>query len=142
MFSHRTTYRVIYGDTDNMGQAYYGNYFRWFEIGRSEMFRSLGLPYKAVEDNGIFLPVAESHCKYSSLAKYDDVLVIETTLDTKLKAGIKFDYIIYHEDGKTIVAKGYTKHPCVNRDGKVVRPPGFLKEIIAKIKAESEAAER
>jgi acyl-CoA thioester hydrolase len=48
MFSHRTTYRVIYGDTDNMGQAYYGNYFRWFEVGRSEMFRSLGLSYKAV----------------------------------------------------------------------------------------------
>ena len=138
MYSHRTTYRVIYGDTDNMGQAYYGNYFRWFEIGRSEMFRSLGLPYKSVEDNGIFLPVAESHCKYATPAKYDDVLVIETSLDTKLKAGIKFDYKIYQEDGITLVARGYTKHPCVNRDGKVVRPPEFLKEIITKIIAESE----
>ena len=137
MYSHRTTYRVIYGDTDNMGQAYYANYFRWFEIGRSEMFRSLGLPYKSVEDNGIFLPVAESHCKYATPAKYDDVLVIETSLDTKLKAGIKFDYKIYQEDGKTLVARGYTKHPCVNRDGKVVRPPEFLKDIIAKIIAES-----
>ena len=140
MYSHRTTYRVIYGDTDNMGQAYYGNYFRWFEIGRSEMFRDLGLPYKAVEDNGIFLPVAESHCKYATPAKYDDILVIETSLDTKLKAGIKFDYKIYREDGKTLVARGYTKHPCVNREGKVVRPPKFLKEIIVKIIAESEAA--
>jgi acyl-CoA thioester hydrolase len=137
MYSHRTTYRVIYGDTDNMGQVYYGNYFRWFEIGRSEMFRTLGLPYKTVEDNGIFLPVAESHCKYAAPAKYDDILVIETSLDTKLKAGIKFDYSIYREDGKTLVARGYTKHPCVNRDGKVVRPPAFLKEIIEKIKAES-----
>ena len=137
MYSHRTTYRVIYGDTDNMGQAYYGNYFRWFEIGRSEMFRSLGLPYKSVEENGIFLPVAESHCKYATPAKYDDVLVIETSLDTKLKAGIKFDYKIYQEDGITLVARGYTKHPCVNRDGKVVRPPEFLKEIITKVIAES-----
>ena len=134
MYSHRTTYRVIYGDTDNMGQAYYGNYFRWFEIGRSEMFRHLGLPYKAVEDNGIFLPVAESHCKYATPAKYDDVLIIETSLDTKLKAAIKFDYKIYQEDGKTLVARGYTKHPCVDRDGKVVRPPKFLKDIIIKIK--------
>jgi acyl-CoA thioester hydrolase len=139
MFSHRTTYRVIYGDTDNMGQAYYANYFRWFEIGRSEMFRSLGLPYKAVEDKGIFLPVAESHCKYATPAKYDDILVIETSLDTKLKAGIKFDYKIYQEDGKTLIAKGYTKHPCVNPEGKVVRPPEFLKEIITKTMAESEA---
>ena len=89
MFSHRTTYRVIYGDTDNMGQAYYGNYFRWFEIGRSEMFRSLGLSYKAVEDNGIFLPVSEAHCKYARPAKYDDVLVIETSLDPKIKAGLQ-----------------------------------------------------
>ena len=137
MYSHRTNYRVIYGDTDNMGQAYYGNYYRWFEIGRSEMFRSLGLPYKAVEDNGIFLPVAESHCKYANPARYDDVLVIETSLDTKLKAAIKFDYKIYREDGKTLVASGYTKHPCVDRSGKVVRPPKFLKDIIAKIKDES-----
>ncbi len=133
MFSHRTTYRVIYGDTDNMGQAYYGNYYRWFEIGRSEMFRSMGFPYKAVEDNGIFLPVSESHCKYSTPAKYDDILVIETSLDTKLKAGMKFDYTIYKEDGRTIIAKGYTIHPCVNGNGKVVRPPKFLKDIIAKI---------
>ena len=140
MYRHRTTYRVIYGDTDNMGQAYYGNYYRWFEIGRGEMFRSLGLPYKAVEDKGIFLPVAESHCKYATPAKYDDILVIETSLDTKLKAAIKFDYKIYQEDGITLVARGYTKHHCVNREGKVVRPPKFLKEIIAKINAESGAA--
>jgi acyl-CoA thioester hydrolase len=133
MFSHRTTCRVIYGDTDNMGQAYYGNYFRWFEVGRSEMFRSLGLPYKAVEENGIFLPVAESHCKYASPAKYDDILVIETSLDPKLKAGLKFDYKIFKEDGRTLIAEGYTKHPCVNGEGKVVRPPPFLRKVIAKI---------
>ena len=135
MFSHRTTYRVIYGDTDNMGQAYYGNYFRWFEIGRSEMFRHLGLPYKAVEENGIFLPVAESYCKYATPARYDDVLVIETSLDSTLKAGIKFDYKIFKEDGRTLIAEGYTKHPCVSREGKVVRPPQFLKDVIAKITA-------
>jgi len=133
MTSHRTTCRVIYGDTDNMGQAYYGNYFRWFEIGRSEMFRSLGLPYKAVEEHGIFLPVAESHCKYASPAKYDDILVIETSLDSTLKAGLKFNYRIFKEDGRTLIAEGYTKHPCVNREGRVVRPPQFLREVIAKI---------
>ena len=94
MLNHRTTYRVIYGDTDNMGQVYYGNYFRWFEIGRSEMFRSLGLPYKSVEDQGIFLPVSETYCKYSSPAKYDDIIVIETSLDTSVKGGVKFDYKI------------------------------------------------
>ncbi|MGD8468111.1 MAG: thioesterase family protein, partial [Desulfobacterales bacterium] len=74
MPTHRTTCRVIYGDTDNMGQAYYGNYFRWFEMGRNELFRSMGLAYSSVEDQGIFLPVAEAYCKYVMPAKYDDRL--------------------------------------------------------------------
>jgi acyl-CoA thioester hydrolase len=115
-----------------MGQVYYGNYFRWFEIGRSEMFRSLGLSYKSVEDNGIFLPVSETHCKYSTPAKYDDIIVIETSLDTTVKGGIKFNYSVYAEDGEKLLAKGYTKHACVNKAGKVVRPPEFIKEVITK----------
>ena len=139
MWTHRTNYRVIYGDTDNMGQVYYGNYFRWFEIGRAEMFRKLGLPYKAVEDNGVYLPVSETHCKYSTPAKYDDIIVIETSVDTSIKGGIKFDYTIYAEDGETLLAKGYTKHACVNQQGKVVRPPKFLREIVAKISSDSAA---
>jgi len=132
MLRHRTTCRVIYGDTDNMGQAYYGNYFRWFEMGRSEMFRALGLSYKAVEDQGIYLPVAETHCRYAAPARYDDILVIETSVDPTVKAGIKFDYRIFREDGETLVARGYTRHPCVNRQGKVVRPPAFIREILEK----------
>ncbi|MBT8369922.1 MAG: acyl-CoA thioesterase [Deltaproteobacteria bacterium] len=142
MFSHRTSVRVIYGDTDNMGQAYYGNYFRWFEIGRSEMFRSLGLAYKAVEENGIFLPVSEAHCKYTTPAKYDDILVIETSLDNKIKAGLKFEYKIYDGDGQTLLAQGYTIHPCVNGEGKVVRPPRFIKDIIKKTINEQDSAQQ
>jgi acyl-CoA thioester hydrolase len=137
MWTHRTNYRVIYGDTDNMGQVYYGNYFRWFEIGRAEMFRELGFPYKAVEENGIFLPVSETRCKYSTPAKYDDIIVIETAVDTSMKGGIKFDYTIYAEDGETLLAKGYTKHACVNVQGKVVRPPKFLKDIVAKLDSDA-----
>ena len=129
---HKTTCRVIYGDTDNMGQAYYGNYFRWFEVGRSELFRSLDLPYASIEKQGLFLPVAETYCKYLLPAKYDDLLTIETSLDTRLKGAIKFDYKIYNEDAQTLLAHGYTKHACLNSDGRVVRPPGFLKEIIEK----------
>lgn len=132
MPTHKTTCRVIYGDTDNMGQAYYGNYFRWFEIGRNELFRSLGLAYAMVESRGIFLPVAETYCKYSVPARYDDFLTIETSLDSRLKGAIKFDYRIFGQDEKTLLAQGYTKHACLNREGKVVRPPQFIKEIIEK----------
>jgi len=132
MLSHKTNCRVIYGDTDNMGQAYYGNYLRWFEIGRNELFRSLGLAYKSVENLGFFLPVAEVFCKYSVPAKYDDLLMIETSLDIRIKGAIKFDYRIWSEDGKTLLAHGYTKHACLNHKGKVVRPPTFIKEVIEK----------
>ena len=137
MSGHQTHIRVIYGDTDTMGQAYYGNYFRWFEIGRNEIFRSLGLSYKSVEERNIYLPVAEARCKYFVAARYDDVLVIETTLDTRIKGAIKFDYKIFNQNGHTLIAEGYTKHACLNGDGKVVRPPDFIRKIIHKIESES-----
>lgn len=130
MKTHQTKYRVIYGDTDNMGIAYHANYFRWFEIGRSEMFRSLGLPYKAVEARGIFLPVSEVHCNFVSPARYDDMLIVETSVDPSVRAGIRFDYRILSEDGRQLLATGYTRHACLNRDGKVVRPPGFLRDMM------------
>jgi len=132
MPTHKTTCRVIYGDTDNMGQAYYGNYLRWFEMGRNELFRSMGLTYLTVESRGIFLPVAEVYCKYAVPARYDDLLTIETSLDTRLRAAIKFDYRIFCQGTKTLLAQGYTKHACLNREGRVVRPPQFIKEVIEK----------
>ena len=131
MLCHRTTCRVIYGDTDNMGVAYYANYLRWFEMGRTEMFRSLGLTYKSIESKGVYLPVSEAYCKFKSPAHYDDLIVIETTLDTRVRAGVKFDYSIFREDGKALLVKGYTKHACLNGSGRVIRPPAFLLELIA-----------
>jgi acyl-CoA thioester hydrolase len=132
MPSYKTTYRVIYGDTDNMGYAYYANYLRWFEIGRAEMLRSWGLSYKMIETQGIFLPVSEAQCKYMHPVKYDDTLVIETSIDTSFKGAIKFDYRLGSEDGRKIHATGFTKHACIDRNGRVVRPPRFLTEIIEK----------
>lgn len=128
---HRTTYRVIYGDTDRMGQTYYGNYFRWFEIGRTEMFRAWGLPYKAIEERGFFLPVSECRAKFCAPARYDDVIVIETRVDTGVKGGIKFDYRIFREDGQTLLAEGFTRHAFVDPSGRVVRPPEFIRKLIA-----------
>ncbi len=132
MDSHRTTCRVIYGDTDNMGYAYHGNYFRWFEIGRAEMFRAWGLSYKSIEERGVFLPLSECYCKFTLPARYDDLLVIEASLDPNVKGGVKFVYRIFREDGQTLLAEGYTKHPCVDRQGRVIRPPDFIREVIAR----------
>jgi acyl-CoA thioester hydrolase len=128
---HSTHYRVIYGDTDNMGVAYNANYLRWFEIGRTEMFRHLGLTYREIEARGVMLPVAEVHCKFIRSARYDDLITIETTLDTGMRSGFKFIYRILNETGTLEIAKGWTTHACINTEGRVVRPPKFLTELIS-----------
>ncbi len=130
MLTFKTACRVIYGDTDNMGIAYHANYLRWFEIGRTELFRSWGLPYREIESRGILLPVAEAHCKYLTPARYDDVLNIEASLDPQTKAGLKINYRVLSEDGKNVHATGYTLHAFTNHDGRVVRPPAFMRKLI------------
>lgn len=129
---HRTDYRVIYADTDTMGVVYHANYLKWFEIGRTEMFRSHGLAYKVIEDKGFAMPVSEAYCKYISPAVYDDVITIETSVDTGMRAGMKFDYRIFRAaDGENLV-RGFTKHAFVNERGRIVRPPDFIKSILKK----------
>lgn len=134
MRTHKTKYRVIYGDTDTMGIAYYANYLRWFEIGRTELIRTWGMPYREIEAQDVLLPVSEAHCKYMTPAEYDDILIIEATLDDTLKAGLKIDYRITSEDGQTTHAVGYTRHAFLNREGKVIRPPKFMREMISRQK--------
>ena len=136
--THRTTYRVIYGDTDTMGIVYHANYLRWFEMGRNELFRHLGLPYKKIEAQGLMLPVSEVTCKYVSPARYDELLVIETKVNTSFRAGIQFDYTITNEDGTVVHTTGTTRHAFVNEQGKVIRPPVFFRELVKKV---SESAE-
>lgn len=130
MLTCRTAYRVIYGDTDNMGIAYYANYLRWFEIGRTELLRSWGLPYREIESRGILLPVAEAHCKYLAPAKYDDLLSIEASLDPETKGGLKINYRVLGEDETSVHATGYTRHAFMDHDGRVVRPPQFMRKLI------------
>src|SRR5438477_12860319 len=75
---HHFELRVRYGDTDQMGFAYYANYLRWFEIGRAEMMRAMGKSYRELEESGVSLPVMEAWCRYREPARYDDALAIET----------------------------------------------------------------
>ena len=128
--THRTEYRVIYGDTDNMGVAYHANYLRWFEIGRAELFRSIGMTYKSIEEKGYFLPVSEVYCKFVDSARYDDLIVIETAVDNSLRAGMKFNYRILGREDETELVQGFTKHAYVDRSSRVIRPPRFITDIL------------
>ena len=137
MLSHRTHCRVIYGDTDAMGYAYNGHYFRWFERGRTEMFRELGMPYTEIEGRGFALPVAEAWCKFIAPVRYDDLLTVETRLDPASLAALKFDYTLFRDDPARPLARGYTRHACIDRDGRTVRPPSFLRDFIRRKTAEA-----
>lgn len=90
MEKNLTEYRVIYGDTDQMGVVYYANYLRWFEKGRTEFLRQLGVPYTSIEDSGLYFPVAEVSCRYHRPARFDDVIIIETTLNALNRASLSF----------------------------------------------------
>lgn len=123
--------RVIYGDTDQMGVVYYANYFRYFEFARSEYFRRRGGSYVEVEKQGNLLPVVEANCQYKQSARYDDLLVIRTTVSKLGRASLTFSYEVRRENEETILCTGHTVHACINRDGKPTRIPEALTKLLA-----------
>jgi acyl-CoA thioester hydrolase len=125
-----TSYRVIYGDTDKMGVVYYANYLRWFERGRSEFLRQCGAPYGEIEARGIHFPVVEVNCQYAKPARYEDLLSIETRLDSVSRASLIFSYRILRKEEETPLATGSTKHACINAAGKLHRIPSDLMRIL------------
>lgn len=111
-----------------MGVIYYGNYFTLFERGRTELMRSLGLRYRDLEDNeGVFLPVSETTCRYLAPAKYDDLIRVTTTIKECHGAHIDFEYEISDAETGKALAKGMTRHPFVNKNWKPVRIPASFK---------------
>lgn len=126
--------RVRYADTDKMGVVYNGNYFTFFEVGRTELMRAYGLPYTSFENEGYILPLIEAHANYKSSAYYDDLLEVNSWLNVnQIGATMRFEYEITYQ-GK-IIADGYTLHSFVKKDSmKPVRPPKFFMEMIESLK--------
>jgi acyl-CoA thioester hydrolase len=125
-----TSYRVIYGDTDQMGVVYYANYLRWFESGRSEWLRQIGLPYGRIEEQGFHFPVTEVSCRYTQSARYDEVVRIETELSALGRATLTFIYRISRESDDTLLATGSTRHACLDNAGRVARLPKALEHAL------------
>jgi len=134
---HSTSCRVLYGDTDAAGVVYYANYLRFFEKGRTEYMRDLVLTtYREVESRGLLLPVIECYSRYKAPAAYDDLLTIETSLAELKNVSCRFNYRIYRDesnDSRTLLARGYTVHASVNRDGKLTKLPAQLLEKLGTI---------
>ena len=99
MYTFETKIRVRYAETDQMGYVYYGNYATFYEVGRVELFRSLGFSYKALEDRGIILPVMELHSRFLKPARYDEEITVRVHLKEKPRIKIRFDYELFNQEG-------------------------------------------
>jgi len=130
MIKNTSSYRVIYGDTDQMGVVYYANYLRWFEMGRTELLRQIGAPYSEVERRGLFFPVTEVSCRYLRSARFDDEIAVETILKALGRATLVFGYTIARQRDGALLVEGWTRHACLDGAGKVVKIGRELEAIL------------
>lgn len=122
--THRHQLRVIYAHTDRMNMVYYSRYFEYFEAARAAFLRRIGIPYEQLEEQRVYLPVVESHCRYRRPATYGDLITILTHLDDEPTAKIKLAYRVYKGEEDQPIADGYTVHSFVNHARNPVRAPG------------------
>lgn len=131
MYSHETTLRVRYAETDRMGYAYYGTYAQYFEVGRVEALRSLGLSYRRMEEEGVMLPVLDLAVRYHRPAFYDDLLTVRTSIVEPPTARIKFSYAVRNEQG-LLITEATTTLVFVDRaTDRPCRAPAALMKLLA-----------
>ena len=131
--ANETRVRVRYAETDQMGVVYHSNYLIWFEVGRVEFIRQLGLNYRQMEEqDGCGISVVDAHVRFRAPARYDDELVIETRLLAARGAVIKFGYSILRETDGVLLCEGETVHVCVGKNMKKRSlPPKYAERFAA-----------
>ena len=122
--------RVRYAETDQMGVAYYANYFVWFEVGRTDLLRAAGWSYREMEAEGFSLPVIEARCEYRQSARYDDDLEIHTTARLVSPVRVQFTYEILRGDNRAVLASGHTVHAALGRGGRPCRLPERVRQLL------------
>jgi acyl-CoA thioester hydrolase len=133
MYTHCSNVRVRYGETDQMGYVYYGNYPLYYEVGRVEAMRNLGIPYKLLEEKGIMLPVRSMEISYRAAAKYDDLLKIETSIEELEGTRIVFSHRVFNEDD---VLLNTAKIVLIFVDAENKRPIKVPEWIIEKVQSQ------
>ena len=113
-----TRVRVRYSETDQMGVVYYANFFVWFEIGRTDLCRQHGFAYRDMEQqDGLYIMVAETRCRYKAPAHYDEELLVRTRLRTARTRVLVFTYEVHREGDDTVLGEGETVHVITDREG-------------------------
>jgi len=132
MYEFNTKVRVRYAEADPMNVVYYGNYAQYFEVGRVESLRNLGISYKGIEDMGIMLPVVELNIKYLRPAKYDDLLTIKSQIkELPTDHKIIFDQEIYNEEGKLLTIGKVKLYFMDSKLGKRASMPSSMLEKLS-----------
>jgi len=130
------SHRVSYGETDAMGVVYHAEYIHFFERSRGELCRTRGLGYNDVEAAGFMLPVKEVECRYRIPARYDDLIYINVRITEWRRASMRFEYKIYDETKTRVMCEGMTLHACVNREGRPVAIPQWMKDRLCGLEKE------
>ena len=133
MKEYQFSVRVRYAETDQMGVVYHGNYAQYFEMGRVEWLRNMGLSYKWMGENGIMLPVVSLTINYKKPARYDDLLTVKTVFKRQTSVKIEFDYEIYNEQ-QELLTTGYSMLVFVDmKTGKPTIPPSYIMEKLSNL---------
>ena len=134
---HDVTVRVRYAETDQMGVVYHANYLVWFEVGRVELMRALGVEYKRMEiEDDCQIVVADLRCRYHHPARYDEVLRVRTRISESRNRVIRFAYELFRDADGQLLATGETKHIICGRNGKPKLLPQKYRKIFEAIAAE------
>ncbi len=128
---HDAIVRVRYAETDQMGVVYHANYFVWFEVGRVELMRALGVEYKRMErEDDCHIVVADVHCRYHHPARYDEVLRVRTRIAESRNRVLKFSYELFRDSDGTLLANGHTTHIICGSNGRPKLLPQKYREIM------------
>lgn len=125
-----TTLRVRYAETDAMGVVYHTNYIIWFEVGRGEYLRQKGGKYSEFEAKGYYLPVVEVDARFLAPARYDDVVVVRTSVEEFRSRSMTFYYEVVMQETGQVLAAGHSRHLCTDREGHVRRIPRAVGDIL------------
>lgn len=109
-----TDIKVRYAETDAMAVVHHANYYIYFEVAREDLIRESGISYKDLEDKGIMMPLIETHCKYIEAAKYDDDLVVESSISELTPVKVRIEYVVRRKNDNTILATGNTLQTFVD----------------------------
>jgi acyl-CoA thioester hydrolase len=122
--------RVRYAETDQMGVAWHGNVFAWFEVGRTDLLRGLGTTYRDLEGQGLRLPVVEAAARYLRPLLYDDLIEVRTRVSRHSGARIAFDYEIHRDEAPGPMVTGFTAHAAIDERGRPRRLPTGLRRLL------------